>query len=112
MEVRLYDAGKKYENYIDRYTLYFPYPKWLRERSNNVRGCWLGCSPAYDGMIRCSWELNESHIVNSEKLWLGKKIKLETMPQPFQICAQRLITAWENALEYDDREHWEIWNRA
>lgn len=112
MQVRLYDAGKKFKNYPDRYSLYFPYPKWL-QKNDGLKGMYLGCSPTERGMFRLDWgECPLGVTVNSNRLWLGKKIKLESMPENFQICANKLIKAWNDALKYDDEKHWDAWVRA
>lgn len=111
MKVRLYDAGKKFKDYVDRYTLYFPVCKKLQAREG--RGFYLGCSPdGNDGVIRCCWETNENDQVNSKSLWFGKRIAIESMPKGFQRFAMKMEKLWNDALKYDDEEHWEAWNQA
>ena len=111
MKVRLYDAGKQYEGYPDRYALYFPVPKALQKREG--RGVFLGCSPNSQGeMIRCCWDENRDAIVNGARLFLGKIVPLETMPVGFQKTARRLEEAWNNAVKYDNEKYWELWNNA
>ena len=118
MQVRLYRATGEARNYIDGYTLYFPYPKFMVQRMREIygpttliKGFFLGCSPASDGtMIRCNWEDYEvgkyPYYVN-----FGKKIDIKTMPEPFQKEVRRMEKLYNEALKYDDQEHWDKWNR-
>ena len=110
-KMRLYDSGKRFENYVDRYTLYFPYPKWL-QKHDRAKGCYLGCSPTQNGMNMCCWDINVDSYVNSDTLRLGKKIRLDSMPKPFQICAERLQKAWHDAITQNTDAAWEKWNMA
>lgn len=108
-QVKLYDSGKQYKGYPDRYTLYFPYPQWLKD-NDNYEGTFLGCSPSYDGrMTRCIFDMVEI----GENVNFGKEIPLSSMPQGFQDAANELISKWYDALKYDDDKHWEEWcNKA
>lgn len=112
MKARLYDSGKKYEGYVDRLTLYFPYPKWLQKK-DGVRGCYLGCSVASDGgMIRCTWNCNENSIVNSPSLFLGKKLDIDSMPEPFRKIVRKMEQIFNDALKFNDEAHWKAWEAA
>ena len=118
MKARLYRATGEAKNYIDGYTLYFPYPKWYRQELRKLHkdtlhipiGTFVGCSPASDGtMIRCSWdEMDERYTFAG----LGRKVKIESMPVPFQNEVYRLEKLYNDALKYDDEEHWDTWNHA
>jgi hypothetical protein len=113
MKARLYRATGEARDYIDGYSLYLPYPKWYREQlnpKNYASGCFLGCSPASDGtMIRCCWEELEYRIYGRADN-LGRKVKIESMPEPFQKEVRRIEKLWNDALKYNDDEHWNIWN--
>jgi hypothetical protein len=118
MKVRLYRATGEAKNYIDGYTLYFPYPKWYQKELRKLYpsllycpiGCFVGCSPASDGeMIRCSWDEMDGRYTFAG---LGRKVKIETMPEPFQREVRRLETLYNDALKYNDEGHWEAFNEA
>ena len=114
MKARLYRATGEARNYVDGYSLYLPYPKRYREElnpRNYASGCFLGCSPAHDGtMIRCNWdELEYSKYGSASNL--GRKIKIESMPEPFQKEVRRIEQLYNDALKYDDEAHWEKFNR-
>lgn len=72
MKLRLYhDTRKKFRDSVDAWTIYVPYPKWLKGKTNGTMGTFLGCTPTKTGMIRCTWECDERrHGI----LHFGKKI--------------------------------------
>ncbi len=120
MKIKLYDAGKKYEGYFDRYSLFFPIPAFKQqeqrklgvEPSRIIRAMYLGCSPSSDGMIRCSWgTILRGQRINSEELYLGKRVSIDSMPKPFQKCVRNMIKVYEQAIKYNDQKHWEKWER-
>ena len=106
-QVKLYDSGD--EGYPDRYTLYFPYPQWLKN-NDNAEGMYLGCSPANHGgrWTRCTFDMVET----GQEYDFGKEVPLSSMPQGFQDAANELISKWYDALKYDDDKHWEEWFEA
>ena len=110
-KMRLYDSGKRFENYVDRYTLYFPYPKWL-QKHDRAKGCYLGCSPTQSGMNMCCWDINVDSYVNSDTLRLGKKIRLDSMPIGFQKVAKQIETSWQYTLKVNTDEQWDKFNRG
>ena len=105
MKARLYRATGVARNCIDGYTLYFPYPKWYRkENGNHALGCFLGCSPARDGtMYRCNWDEMDDRYTFSG---LGRKVKLESMPKPFQKEVARMQALWDDACKTHDFSRW------
>ena len=108
MQVRLYRATGEARDFIDGYTLYFPYNKKLREQTK-CAGYGIGCSQGmYGNVIRCDGFDVESFVTVN----LGRKVKLETMSEEFQRWAKHMEEAWNNALKFDDKEHWDIWNKA
>jgi len=105
MKARLYRATGEARNYVDGYTLYFPYPKWYREELPYYSiGCFLGCSPARDGtMIRCNWdEMDEKYTFKG----LGRKVKIESMPEPFQKEVARMQALWDEACKTRNFDRW------
>ena len=107
--MRLYkDCRKEYRDYMGKYTLYFPYPKWL-QKHDECRGYGIVCEPTESGMWRIEGIYNERYIVNSNQFYLGKKIKLESMPKPFRICAERLAKAWNDAITLNTDAAWQRW---
>lgn len=108
MKVRLYRAAAQYRGYIDEYTLYFPNNKKERQ-SSRMAGVFVGCSPSGNGGVNvCNWE----ECGNFSNYNFGRKVKLESMPLQFQEWVRSLEKKWNDALKYDDDEHWDIWNRA
>lgn len=102
MKVRLYKAGKKFDGYVDQYSLYFPYPKWLQKHDRS-RGGWIGCSQGISGdVIRCTWE-DDCRI---EQPNLGRRYPLEKMSKQFQDWAHHLEQMFNEALKHNDDEHW------
>lgn len=116
MKVRVYDSARgskdrhQYEDYIDRYSLYFPYPKKWREETykeygEHITGDFLGFSFSKDGetINRCSWD--EWNLRNGLCDSLGKKVKIEKLPEPVQkwICGYE--TAWNNLIKDPDNEN-------
>ena len=117
MKVRLYDAGKKYENYPDRYSLYFPYPKWMQREiyeahKHHVMGFALGCTQDSDGgVIRCD-SFDDDRTLGYHVRNLGRKIPLEKMSHAFQRWARSMERKWNDALKFNDDKHWDAWVRA
>lgn len=108
MKARLYRATGEARNYIDAYTLYFPYPKWYRkENGNYATGCFLGCSPASDGtMIRCCWDEWELSKYGAPINASGRKIAIDSMPEPFRNEVRRMESLWEDACRTRDFSRW------
>ena len=105
MKARLYRATGAARDYIDGYTLYFPYPKWYRkELIYFSRGTILGCSPSrYGTMNRCNWdEMDERYSFAG----LGRKVKIESMPEPFQKEVARMQALWDEACKTHNFERW------
>ena len=112
MKVRLYRGPASCRGYVDEFSLYFRYPKWMIEENRKkygtsrlTRGCYIGCSEASDGsVIKCNWAEDDYNVS------LGRKYPLEKMSQQFQQWAKQLEAAYNDAIKYNDEEHWEIWN--
>lgn len=101
MKARLYRATGEARNYIDGYSLYLPYPEWMKKESNGVTGIYLGCSPASDGtMIRCTWE--EWNLRYGNCTSLGRKVDIDLMPYEFRKECRRIEALWNEALAKRD----------
>lgn len=110
MKLRLYhDTRKKFRDYVDAWTIYAPYPKWLREETDRTMGIFLGCTPTKTGMIRCTWEYDE-------RMWghphFGKKIDPKTTPKAFQKIFYKLEKLWNEAITKNTEEAWKKWELA
>lgn len=99
---------------VDQYSLLFPFPKWLIEHETKARfgypvhGFCIACSQASDGtVIRCS-----SFDYVRKQTHLGARVSLEKMSPVFQQWARTLEILWQEALEYDDEEHWNAFAEA
>lgn len=107
MKLRVYDAGA---NFADRYTLYFPYPKWLREHDKvkayeldfNFSHGWLHYMFGYE-------------VPLGGCLRHGKRIKPETLPQYVREWIATRQKAWDILCEQGNKENaeelWDAWNR-
>ena len=125
MKVRVYDSargskgGHKYEGYIDRYSLYFPYPKKWKEENykqfgEHITGDFLGFSFSEDGknITRCCWD--EWNLRNGFCDSLGKKVKIEKLPKPVQEWIAGYEERWNALIARPDDEQvkkaWESYN--
>ena len=110
MKARLYhDTRKKFRDCVDAWSIYVPYPKWLKEKTNGTMGTFLGCTPTETGMIRCTWECDERrHGI----LHFGKKIDPKTTPKAFQKIFYNLEKLWNEAITKNTEEAWQKWNLA
>ena len=110
MKLRLYhDTRKKFRDCVDAWTIYVPYPKWLQKETHDTRGCFLGCTPTDEGMIRCTWEYDERRWGSP---FFGKKIDPKTTPKAFQKIFCKLEKLWNDAITKNTEEAWEKWNLA
>ena len=108
---RVYDAGKcnkKYENCIDRYSLYVPTPR-NKVKSWGIMGMFLGFSFSDKGITRCCWCNCECGV---KTMNLGKKIKRESLPKHVQEWIDTMEEKYNRALKEDTKEAWNEWNRA
>jgi hypothetical protein len=105
MKARLYRATGEARNYVDAYTLYFPYPKWYRDELTYFsRGTFLGCSPASDGtLIHCYWDEMDTRYTFDG---FGRKVKISSMPERFQQEVERLQKLWDDACKTHDFSRW------
>lgn len=112
MKVRVYDSKQK--DVADRYTLYFPYPKWLRQQEGRpIMGCFQPFNFIEEEKFFTfyAWDYDDRsrgyNIPRTER-----KIKLETLPKFVRDYVDRMDRLWNDALKYDDDEHWAMWNAA
>ena len=92
---------------VDQFSLVFPFPKWLRKRDGYDALC-IGCSQASDGtVIRC-----DTFEYHRERMKLGRLWRLESMSPVFQQWARTQEILYHEALQYDDQEHWDNFNKA
>ena len=116
MKVRVYDSGLK--SYIDRYTLYFPYPKKMRKEYMEMhRSLIMGfCIPFsfssgdYRGTTinRCA-SFEDDRTLGYDVPNREKKVKIVTLPKEVQEWCANMERIWNDALKYDDKEHWDAW---
>ena len=112
VQPRIYDSGKKFEGYADRYSVLFPLPKKFQMGTcNKVRGSYLGCSPSADGMIRCTWEEVKERDYVGVDLVLGRRVKLDTFPMPFQNIVNKMTELYNKALNENTEKAWMEWYR-
>jgi hypothetical protein len=113
VQPRIYDAGKKFEGYADRYSIFFPLPKKYRKDTiSKVRGVFLGCKPSVDGMIRCTWEDVKDVDYIGVNLKLGKRVKLESFPKPFQEIINKMTMLYNKALNENTEKAWQEWSQC
>lgn len=102
MKLRVYDSGK---DLVDRYSLYFPYPKkrvidYYHEYGVYITGDYLLFSFSDDGesINRCGWDSWDLKYGYCSKL--GKKVKTETLPKPVQKWIEGYEKLWNNLLKH------------
>lgn len=115
MKARLYRATGEARNYVDGYSLYLPYPKWLVKYENvryglgsdNIIGTFLGCSPASNGtMIRCCWEDFQTSKYGPSPTCLGRRVDINLMPDEFRKECQRIESLWDEACKTRNFSRW------
>lgn len=112
MKARLYhDTRKEIRDSIDAWSMYFPYPKWLRKESKGVFGCYISCKPTEYGAIICCCDYDEV-IPGHGRPYLGKRVDVRTTPKAFQKIFRHQERLWNNAITKNTEEAWEAWNRA
>lgn len=112
MKLRLYhDTRKEFRDYVDAWSIYVPYPKWLREKEHGVFGCYLGCKPTENGIIRCTWEYDEITPGHGRPR-LGKRVDIKTTSKAFQKIFRHYERLWNKTLKENTEKAWDRWNRA
>jgi hypothetical protein len=109
--LRVYDSAKrnkKYENYIDRYSLYVPTPR-NKVKEWGIMGTFLGFSFSDKGITRCCWDECKQGVAFMN---LGKKIKRDTLPKHVQEWVEYMENTYNKALKEDTEEAWDEWNRV
>lgn len=120
MKVRIYDSCKK--DCIDRYTLYFPYPKKEVERTmksahRRIMGVCQPFNFVADEMTGkttitfYSW-VDDDRTLGVDIPGTEKKIPIKAMPKEVQDYAAKMEKLWNDAWKYNDDEHWHEWNIA
>lgn len=98
MKLKLYhDTRKKFRFCVDAWTIYVPYPKWLRKERYDAKGIYPGCSPTEYGMIRCCWCEDEITITRNRP-YLGKRIDPKATSKAFQKIFYKLEKLWNEAI--------------
>jgi hypothetical protein len=109
--LRVYDAAKrnkKYEDCIDRYSLYVPVPR-NRVKEFGYAGTFLGFSFSDSGITRFCWDECRKGVAFMN---LGKKISRDTLPKHVQEWVDKMESTYNRALKEDTEEAWEEWNRV
>lgn len=109
--LRVYDAAainKKYENFVDRYSLYVPTPR-NKVGEWGFMGIFLGFSFTDNHITRCCWDECKRGIISMN---LGKKIKRETLPLNVQKWINKMEKLYNKALEEDTEDAWDNWIKA
>lgn len=113
MKIKIYRCTRRqYKDYIDSWTIVVPHPKWMREedlkRGSYRKGICLGCSPGVDDTYfnKCTWEDYECSTTT-----FGKRVKVEDAPKPMRKYVRKLQRLYDEALKYNDYEHWEEFNK-
>ena len=108
MRVKVYDAGKRFEGYVDRYCIYYPYPK-KDNKGRRAKGFTLDFSFSEHGITVCCH--SEVEIGSSLREALGKRVKNEDLPQHVQKWVQKHEEAYNKALKLDTETAWNEFNR-
>lgn len=93
----------KCKDFVDEFTVYFPYPKWLEKTEKRHSEC-VGCSTDINGNVRLTnWDCE----MGNERFYYGRRYPVEKMSVQFQRWFAFAQTLWDKALKYNDEEHWE-----
>ena len=106
--LRVYDSGKKYKDFADRYALYVPTPRNKAKEVGYV-GMFLGFSFSDKGITRCCWDECRHGV---KTMNLGKKINRDSLPKHVQKWIDTMEEKYNRAVKEDTEEAWEQWNRA
>lgn len=109
--LRVYDSAKrnkKYENYIDRYSLYVPTPR-NKVTEWGYMGMFLGFSFSDKWITRCCWDECRQGVASMN---LGAKVKRDALPKHVQEWVEKMEKAYNKALKEDTEEAWDEWVRA
>ncbi len=108
MKARLYhDTRKKHRDCVDAWSIYFPYPKRMREQKQTY-GTFLGCKPTEYGMIRYTWDFDEFGM----RPYLGKRVDVKTTSKAFLEIFYHLEKLWNDVITTHTDEAVEAWLNA
>lgn len=118
MNIKLYDAGKKYEG-GDRYTVFFKIPPTQYRKNpskstlkliENYKGVWCSAQPCGDEVLLLAEEWFEKGKYQSE--CFGRPVDLNTMPESYQKWCKKKENAWLAAWRVNTEEAWKrFWNK-
>ena len=102
MKLRLYRTPKC-KDFVDEFTVYFPYPKWLEKTEKRHSEC-VACSTDIHGNVKlCNWDCE----MGNERFYYGRRYPVEKMSVQFQRWFAFAQALWDKALKYNDDAHWE-----
>lgn len=114
MEIRIYKENRKqFRDYVDNITVVFPIPKRLQEREYS-RAFFIAGNFGSDGRWNRlhSGDIPQGVYINGNRCYLGKKLRLDAIPEPARAEIVRVGKIWNEAVTKDTEEAWERWNEC
>lgn len=114
MEIRVYKENRKpFRDYVDNITVVFPIPKRLQERERS-RAFFIAGNFGSDGRWNRlhSGDIPQGVYINGNQCYLGKKMRLDAIPEPARAEIVRVGKIWNEAVGKDTEEAWERWNEC
>lgn len=105
--LRVYDAGKKYENYPDRYSLYTPTPR-NKVKDWGYMGIFQGFNFSVNSITKCTHD--ECKYGIGLDCFLGKRIKRDTLPIHVQQWIDKQEQLYNKAIKEDTQQAWDNYN--
>lgn len=114
MEIRVYKENRKqFRDYVDNITVVFPIPKRLQEREHS-RAFFIAGNFGSDGRWNRlhSGDIPQGVYINGNRCYLGRKMRLDAIPEPARAEIERVGKIWNEAVTKDTEEAWERWNEC
>lgn len=105
--LRVYKAGKKYDGYVDQFSLYYPTPR-NKVKDWGYMGQFLGFSFSQDTITKCTHD--ECKLGLGIDTFLGKKQKIEDLPQHVQEWIKEEEKAYNTAIDLDSIDGWDAYS--
>lgn len=108
MKIRVYDAGKKY---ADRYTMYFPYPKWMQKEDECIAYYYgFNFHVGFNGKSVITRYCSDYAMKPVACCNYGMKVRLSSLPDDIKKMISKIQTVWDILCDKRNRLNDEIWN--
>lgn len=94
-KLKVYKAGKKYDGYLDQYSLYYPIPR-KKVKESGYKGVILGFSFGEHYITKCTHD--EFPAGFDIQACLGKKVDIKTLPEHVQEWIAKEEKEWQETI--------------